>query len=75
MPKGIKRARFEFRWVEPNRKRDLDGIAAGGRKVILDSLVLAKVLDNDGWAQIAGWVDTFEVGPKPGVGVTITEVL
>jgi Holliday junction resolvase RusA-like endonuclease len=75
VPKGIKRARFEFRWVEPNRKRDLDGIAAGGRKVILDSLVLAKVLDNDGWAQIAGWVDTFEVGPKPGVGVTITEVL
>jgi len=72
--KHMDRACFEFRWVESNQKRDPDGIAAGGRKVIFDGLVLARVLDNDGWKQIAGWTDTFEVGPKPGVEITITEV-
>jgi len=74
VPKGIKRAHFEFRWVEPNRKRDLDGVAAGGHKFVFDGLVLAKVLDNDGWKQIAGFSDVFEVGSKPGVEVIITEV-
>ena len=74
VPKGFVRVNLAFRWVEPNRKRDLDNIAAGGRKLITDSLVHAGVLPNDGWAQIAGFSDSFEVGPKPGVEVTITEV-
>lgn len=38
-------------WYEPNRKRDKDNIHAG-IKFILDGLVQAGVLDNDGWKQI-----------------------
>ena len=68
------RVHIAYRWVEANHKRDPSNIAAGGRKVVEDGLVLAKVLDNDGWEQIAGFSDTFEVGTKPGVEVTITEV-
>ena len=68
------RVHIAYRWVEANHKRDPSNIAAGGRKVAEDGLVLAKVLDNDGWKQIAGFSDAFEVGPKPGVEITITEV-
>ena len=72
--KHVDRARFEFRWVERDRKRDPDNVAAGGRKLCLDSLVLAKVLNNDGWGQVLGWTDSFEVGANPGVEVTIIPV-
>jgi hypothetical protein len=72
--KHVDRAHFEFRWVEKDQRRDPDGVAAGGRKVLFDGLVLAKVLANDGWKQVAGWTDSFEVGAKPGVEVTIIPV-
>lgn len=68
------RASFHFRWVEKNRKRDMDNVAAGGRKSILDGLVAAGVLPGDGWKHVAGWVDKFEVGEYPGVEVSIWEV-
>jgi len=64
------KAYLKFTWYEKNRRRDPDNIAAGGRKLILDSLVMAKVLDNDGWAQVLGWEDKFVVD-KPGVHVQI----
>ncbi len=70
----FERASFSFEWREPNRKRDPDNVAAGGRKLILDGLVLAKVLPGDGWAHVARWIDRFEVVGFPGVLVTITEV-
>ena len=69
----VKRAHFAFEWGEPDRRRDPDNIAAGGRKLILDALVKAGILANDGWQQIAGWSDTFHVG-VPGVVVYIVEV-
>jgi hypothetical protein len=70
----MKRARFSFHWHELNRLRNKDNIAAA-RKFILDGLVLAKVLDNDGWKQIADdWHDTFTVDKRPGVTVTMEEV-
>lgn len=69
----LARASFTFRWVERNQKRDPDNLAGGGRKMFFDGLVVAGVLENDGWKQIGGWSDRFEVGPSPGVHVTIRE--
>ena len=67
-------ARLVFEWREKGRRRDPDNIAAGGRKLILDGLVLAKVLPGDGWAHVLGWTDRFCVvgsGMLPGVMVTL----
>lgn len=38
-------------WYEPNRRRDKDNIHAG-IKFILDGLVMAGIIENDGWRQI-----------------------
>lgn len=73
-PHSLARARFAFRWVEEHRRRNPDNVAAGGRKLIFDGLVTAKILPNDGWKEIAGWDDTFEVGDRPGVHVTVEAV-
>jgi len=70
----ITRARFHFTWREPDRQRNPDNIAAGGRKFVFDGLVLIKLLANDGWGQIAGWSDEFEVSDQHGVLVLIEEV-
>lgn len=67
------RAHFHFHWVERARKRDPDNIAAG-KKYVLDGLVLARVLDGDGWEHVDGWKDTFDVGKAPGVRVTLIPV-
>ena len=72
--KPVKRAYFMFKFIEKNKKRDPDNIAAGARKFILDALVSARILENDGWKQVAGWNDTFTVGhgdQKEGVSVSI----
>lgn len=66
-------ATFDFRWVEGSQRRDMDNVRAAA-KFVLDGLVAAKVLPNDGWKQVAGFSDSFEVGEKPGVWVTIIEV-
>lgn len=61
-----------FDWHEPNRRRDPDNVAAGGRKFILDGLVKAGVLAGDGWAHVAGWSDHWILNPqKAGVLVSI----
>ncbi len=58
-------------WVEPDKKRDLDNIAAA-KKFIFDALVKSKVLQNDGWAQITGFSDSFAVDKEnPRIEVTI----
>lgn len=64
-----------YRWYEPNRRRDLDNISSFGRKVIQDSLVQTKVLQNDGWKEITGFQDMFFVDKgKPRIEVEIKEV-
>ncbi len=66
--KPAKRVYFRFTWQERDRMRDPDNIAAGGRKVILDALVTAGILEDDGWKQIAGWEDRWTVvKDAPGV--------
>lgn len=50
LPK-LKHADIEFTWYCKNKRKDKDGIMVG-QKFILDGLVKAGVLENDGWAQI-----------------------
>lgn len=61
---------FSFTWHCNNRRKDKDGIVAGGRKVILDGLVSARFLPNDGWKHVGNFKDTFVVD-KDNVGVQI----
>lgn len=63
-----------YTWYEPNRRRDKDNVSSFGRKVIQDALVRAGILPNDGWANIEGFSDRFEVDRKhPRVEVEISE--
>ena len=61
---------IKFTWIEKNRRRDKDNICAA-RKFILDGMVQAGMIENDGWGQISGWTDDFEVSEKIGVLVDI----
>lgn len=70
--KPMARVRIELLWREKNQRRDPDNIAASA-KVVLDGLQLAGVLANDGWKEIAGWSNAFEVSDRPGVLVTMIE--
>jgi len=71
---------LSFDWIEKDRRRDPDNVAAGGRKLILDGLVIAGVIKGDGWRWIRSWYDRWQVadevvsGKGPGVGVTITAI-
>lgn len=65
---------MRYTWYEPNRRRDKDNISSFGRKVIQDALVRAGILPNDGWANIEGFSDRFEVDKHhPRVEVEIYE--
>lgn len=70
-----------FEWLEKNKRRDPDNVAAGGRKLVLDGLVMAGVLQGDGWRYVRSWTDRFNIcgAPggyrnEPGVGVTVHHI-
>jgi len=67
------RVQISFEWIESNQRRDPDNIAAA-RKFVLDGLVQAGLLPNDGWGEIAGFSDSFRVGAQPGVRVTVLKL-
>ena len=70
-----KNVRMEYLWVEKNQRRDLDNISSFGRKVIQDELVKSRILQNDGWANIIGFSDSFAVDKQdPRIEVRIIEV-
>ena len=63
---------LSFVWYCRVRRKDPDNISAAGRKVILDGLVSAGILQNDGWKQVIGFSDSFEVDrDKPRVEVEL----
>tara|TARA_R110000824_G_scaffold8358_3_gene37798 strand:+ start:681 stop:1145 length:465 start_codon:yes stop_codon:yes gene_type:complete len=47
-----------FLWHEPNKRRDYDNIRAGA-KYILDGLVQAGIIQDDGWRCVTGLDDRF----------------
>jgi hypothetical protein len=63
--------RLCFLWRERNMKRDMDNIAAA-KKFILDGLVEAKVIVNDGWKHVHGFEDAFSIMLYGPVGVEVT---
>lgn len=63
---------FTFTWYCKNKKKDPDNISFA-RKFIFDGLVLAGVLSDDGWDEIEGFQDFFEVDEKrPRIEVEIS---
>ncbi len=65
---------IEFAWVEPNRRRDKDNIAFA-KKFLMDGLVKAGVIKNDGWDEVDGFLDIFDIDAKnPRIIVFIKEV-
>lgn len=57
-------------WTEPSKKRDPDNIAAF-IKFILDGMQKAGVIKNDGWSEVQGWTNGFQVGEARSVKVRI----
>jgi len=55
-----KQIEFSALWVEKDRRRDPDNVDAG-RKFILDAMVTARVLMNDGYANIASLRANFDI--------------
>ena len=58
--KKIDKAYIKFHWVEKKTRRDKDNIAFA-KKFILDALQEMGILQNDGWSEILGFSDTFDV--------------
>lgn len=57
----LKRVGLNITWYERNKRRDPDGVQSGGLKYIWDGLVMAGVLENDGWGQQGQVVHTMAV--------------
>lgn len=73
--KPVPPVRLDYRFFEPNRRRDKDNVAGFAHKVVQDGLVAAGVLGNDGWKWVAGSSDSFEVDARrPRIEVRIVEV-
>lgn len=49
-----------FEWFSPDKRKDKDNISFA-KKSILDGLVLAKVLKDDGYNNIIGFLDIFYI--------------
>lgn len=65
---------MHYMWVEKDRRRDKDNVSSFGRKIIQDALVAVHAIQNDGWANIEGFTDTFAVDKKrPRVEIVIEE--
>lgn len=55
---------FTFAWYPKDRRADLDNLAAGGAKVVLDGLVQARVLPDDGQRYVRR-LDHLLMNPDP----------
>jgi len=66
--------KLDITYYRKNRRNDPDNIAAA-KKFILDGLVAAGVLENDGWKQVRGWTEAWEVDKKnPRTEIILKEI-
>lgn len=73
--KPMRRVQIAWQWQECNRRRDPDNFTGISKKFILDTLVGAGILPDDGWDEIAGWTDHWMVDvTNPGVLIILQEV-
>lgn len=69
-----KKIDLDIAWYCKNKRKDKDNIMAG-TKLILDGLVAAGTIQNDGWANIGEIRHKFDVDKQdPRIEVKITEV-
>lgn len=69
-----KKIDLDITWYCKDKRKDKDNIMAG-TKFILDGLVMAGIIQNDGWAHVGQIKHTFDVDKQdPRVEVKITEV-
>lgn len=75
VPRFERPVRVTFHWFEPGRgrKRDLDNVAFA-KKFVLDGLVMAGVLADDGPGYVVGFADVFSYCADPHIVVTVSEV-
>lgn len=74
LPKIMKPVKIHFKWIEPNRKRDIDNVRFGA-KYIMDGLQESGKLPNDSWLWVVSMSDEWAVDRvNPRIEVTITEV-
>jgi Holliday junction resolvase RusA-like endonuclease len=74
VPRFTTPIRLHFKWVEPNKMRDLDNIRYGA-KFILDGLQECGKLPDDGWEWVKGMSDEWAVDKtNPRIEITIEEV-
>lgn len=64
---------LDITYYARNKRKDMDNIAFA-KKFILDGLVEAGKIKNDGWGEIAGWQESFKVDKKnPRIEVIIKQ--
>lgn len=72
--KQLKKIDLDITWICKNKRKDKDNIATG-IKFILDGLVMAGTIENDGWKQVNSFRHNFKVDKhNPRVEVKIREV-
>nr|DAQ56854.1 MAG TPA: crossover junction endodeoxyribonuclease [Caudoviricetes sp.] len=66
---------INFYWYEKNKKRDKDNIASA-KKYILDAMIEAGLIRNDGWKNVEGFKDRFDIDKDdPKVMVLVFEAI
>lgn len=71
--KCIEPVRINFYWYEKNKRRDKDNIASA-KKYILDAMLETGLIKNDGWKNVAGFKDRFDIDKdEPKVVVLVFE--
>lgn len=71
---GYEKAHISIDWYEPNRKRDINNIQAGG-KFIMDALVEASVIKDDSQRYVVSENNNFYVDKDdPRIVINIEEV-